>query len=103
MTDTPRLKITDVKIVPLKTVREVGEIEPAWNPGTNMRFTIGGRSFVEVHTDQGLVGIGPGIDPQLLPAVQTCWVGKDTLDSEGHAATVGYSSQGMRYRGTQGV
>ena len=103
MTDTPRLKITDVKIVPLKTVREVGEIEPAWNPGTNMRFTIGGRSFVEVHTDQGLVGIGPGIDPQLLPAVQTCLVGKDPFDYEGHAATLRYYAQGMPYRGTAGV
>ena len=103
MTDTPRLKITDVKIVQLKTIREVGEIEPAWNPGTNMRFTIGGRSFVEVHTDQGLVGIGPGIDPQLLPAVQTCLVGKDPFDYEGHAATLRYYAQGMPYRGTAGV
>ena len=81
MTDTPRLKITDVKIVPLKIIREVGEIEPAWNPGTNMRFTIGGRSFVEVHTDQGLVGIGPGMDPQLLPAAQSSAIAPTTAVS----------------------
>ena len=64
----PRLKITDIRAAPLKTVKEVGSIEPAWNPGGTMTFRIGGGSYVEVHTDQGLVGIGPGMDPALLPA-----------------------------------
>ena len=29
----PRLKITDVAVVPLRRVKEVGRIEPAWSPG----------------------------------------------------------------------
>ena len=58
----PRLKVTDIRVIPLKTVREVGMIEPAWNPGTPMPQRIGGGSFVEIRTDQGLTGIGPGID-----------------------------------------
>ena len=30
----PRLKITDIRIVNLKIVRETGKMEAAWNPGT---------------------------------------------------------------------
>ena len=51
MTTNPRLKITDVVSVPLRLVETVGEMEAAWNPGTMWSRTIGGGSFVEVHTD----------------------------------------------------
>jgi hypothetical protein len=37
-----RLKVTDVRILPLKTVQEVGSIEPAWNPGGRMTFELVG-------------------------------------------------------------
>jgi hypothetical protein len=39
-----RLKITDVRIVNLKVVRETGKIEMAWNPGTITTQRIGGGS-----------------------------------------------------------
>ena len=29
----PRLKITDVRLIPLKVLRETGSMEAAWNPG----------------------------------------------------------------------
>ena len=58
----PRLKITDIRIVNLKSVRETGKMEAAWNPGTVTTYRIGGGSIIEIHTDQGLSGIGPGID-----------------------------------------
>ena len=61
-----RLKITDIRIVNLKVVRETGRIEMAWNPGTITTQRIGGGSIVEIQTDQGLVGIGPGMDPGSL-------------------------------------
>jgi hypothetical protein len=53
------MKITDVRLVRLKVVRELGSLEPAWFHGRAMNFQLGGGAFLEVRTDQGLVGIGP--------------------------------------------
>lgn len=98
-----RLKITDVRVVPLKATRDVGEIEPAWSPGRMMQVQVGGGSFVEVQTDQGLVGIGPAMDPQFLPAVKSYLVGKDPFDVEHHAEALRYFVLGIPYRGVAGV
>ena len=87
---TGRLKITDIRLVNLRTIREAGSIEPAWNPGTQTRFTVGGGSIIEIHTDQGLKGIGPGIDEGLLAAVKSQLVGKDPVYTEDHAVRLRY-------------
>ena len=42
------LKITDIRIVNLKVVREIGKMEMAWNPGTITTQRIGGGSVIEV-------------------------------------------------------
>src|ERR1051326_6664813 len=60
-----RLKITGVRVVRLKLIKEIGTLSPAWNPGATATFRAGGGSFTEVQTDQGLTGIGPAIDPAL--------------------------------------
>ena len=88
MENAPRLKITDVRTPSLRTIEEVGALEPAWNPGGSMGFRKGGGSYVEIHTDQGLVGIGPAVDPNLLPAVKSQLVGKDPFEMEGHVAAL---------------
>lgn len=98
-----RLKITDVRVIPLKAIRQAGSLEPAWNPGGRMSFEVGGGSYVEVHTDQGLVGIGPGMDPALLPPVKAQLAGKDPFDTEQHAARLRYYAAGTSYRGSASV
>ncbi|MEK7403859.1 MAG: mandelate racemase/muconate lactonizing enzyme family protein [Acidobacteriota bacterium] len=98
-----RLKITDVRVIPLRLVKEAGSLEPAWNPGGKMSFRVGGGSFVEVHTDQGITGIGPGLDPNLLPAVKAQLVGKDPFDTEVHAARLRYYAAGTSYRGSASI
>ncbi|MDX1980902.1 MAG: mandelate racemase/muconate lactonizing enzyme family protein [Bryobacteraceae bacterium] len=95
----PRIRITDVRLIPLKLVKTVGEVEPAWNPGTKTVIRIGGNSFVEIHTDRGITGIGPGMDPVLLPAVKAQLVGRDPFDTEQHVGRLRYFAQGMSYRG----
>ena len=77
-----RLKITDIRVVPLKTVRETGTMEAAWNPGTRGTYRIGGGSFTEIQTDQGLTGIGPGMDAALRGAAKAQLAGKDPFDIE---------------------
>ncbi len=99
----PRLKITDVRVVPLLLVKEAGSIEPAWNPGGSMSFRIGGGSFTEIATSQGITGIGPGIDPALVPAVKTQLIGRDPFDIETHSARLRYYASGSSYRGSGAV
>jgi D-galactarolactone cycloisomerase len=103
MPTASRLTITEVKLVRLKTVKEIGVLEPAWDLGGRMNIVVGGGAYTEVHTDQGLVGIGPAVDPGLLPALKAHLVGKDPFETEQHVATLRYYASGLPYRGTAGV
>jgi len=103
MSNNPRLKVTDVRSVKLRVIEEIGALEPAWAPGSRSRFQKGGGSYVEVHTDQGIVGIGPAVDPQFIPAIKQYLVGKDPFDVEQHAAALRYYVLGIPYRGVAGV
>ena len=81
-----RIKITDLRLVQLRVVKRIGTIEPAWALGTQMNFNIGGGSFLEIHTDQGLVGIGPDVDPSVLPGLKKALAGQDPFDTERYLA-----------------
>jgi L-alanine-DL-glutamate epimerase-like enolase superfamily enzyme len=98
-----RLRITDIRVVPLRKIKDVGSLEPAWNPGGRTTYSVGGGSYVEVQTDQGLSGIGPGMDPALLPAVKAQLVGEDPFDTERHLARLRYYAAGSSYRGSANV
>lgn len=98
-----RMKITDVKAIPLRVVEQVGEITPAWSPDRPMPIQIGGGSFVEIHTDQGLVGIGPGVSQQFIAGIKEYLVGKDPFDVEQHAHALRYYVNGTPYNGTAGI
>lgn len=79
-----RSKITDVRIVRLKVVKEIGTY-PDWVGGT--RFSrVGGGAIIEIHTDQGITGIGPDVDPAQLPQIKSMLVGADPFDIDTHAA-----------------
>ncbi|MBN4059338.1 mandelate racemase/muconate lactonizing enzyme family protein [Dehalococcoides mccartyi] len=95
--------VTDVKVVKLRTVRHVGELEPAWSPGSQMSFDIGGGSYVEVHTDAGITGIGPGMHPMFMEPVSEYLVGKNAFDIEQHAASLNYYVPNLPYQGIAGV
>ena len=84
------LKITDIRIVNLKVVRETGKMEMAWNPGTITTQRIGGGSVIEIQTDQGLVGIGPAIDSSVLESAKAQLVGKDPFHIEQLAGPLRY-------------
>ena len=84
------IKVTDVKIINLRTVKHVGKIEPAWSPGSDMSFDIGGGSFTEVHTDAGITGIGPGMHPMFVDVVKEYLVGRSAFAVEDHAVALNY-------------
>jgi len=88
------LKITDIRIVKLKVVRETGEMEAAWNPGAVSTHRIGGGSVIEVQTDQGLSGIGPEMDLVWLEAAKAQLIGKDPFSMEQLAGPLRYYAGG---------
>ena len=90
-----RIRVTDVRLVPLRTVRQVGSIEPAWALGGSMSFVIGGGAFLEIHTDQGLVGIGHPPSAKAIPIIKEYLIGKDPFDAERHFPAL---SQATSYR-----
>ena len=97
------MKITDVKLIHLKELESVGSIEPAWNEGGLMHFSKGGGSFTEVHTDEGIVGIGPGMDPSILDSVKNVVVGEDPFEIEQIAQKLKYHVHTLPFRGAAGV
>ena len=103
MSENPRLKITDVKSVAFKEFKTIGEMEPAWDPGRSRPAHFGAASFVEVHTDQGLTGIGPAVPARLIPDIKEQLLGKDPFDIERHANVLRYYAWGAAYQGTAGV
>jgi hypothetical protein len=74
---TSTIKITDVRLIRLRTIKTIGEMEPAWDLGGKMAFVVGGGTIVEIHTDSAIVGIGPGFDPSMLPIVRRVLIGED--------------------------
>ena len=86
----PRLKIVDIRVVALKTIRETGTMEAAWNPGTRSTYRMGGGSITEIRTDQGLTGIGPGMDAASAAAGKSQLMGKDPFDIEQFAGPLRY-------------
>ena len=71
------MKITEVRLVPLRVVREVGMLEPAWEPGASLHVAQGGGAVVEIVTDEGLRGIGPAAKGRVLEVAQATLVGQD--------------------------
>lgn len=81
-----RLKITDIRSVQLRMVKDLGMLEQiSSEPPLRYRTTTGGGRFIEVHTDQGLVGIGPGVDDQTITFAKALLIGKDPFDMNDHA------------------
>ena len=78
-------------------------MEPAWDPGRSRPHDFGAESFVEIHTDQGLTGIGPSVDARLIPSIKEYLLGEDPFDIERHAHVLRYYAWGAAYHGTAGV
>jgi L-alanine-DL-glutamate epimerase-like enolase superfamily enzyme len=78
------LKITDVKLRKIRLVRELGST-PQYHPGRPAISRVGGQTFVEIRTNQGLVGIGPGVAPGTIADAAQLLVGQDPFLIDGHA------------------
>jgi L-alanine-DL-glutamate epimerase-like enolase superfamily enzyme len=79
---SPRLKITDIRVFRMKTGRETGMMESAWAPGRSYMRRVGGGSVTEIQTDQGITGIAPGMNPAGINQMKRLLVGQDPFDTE---------------------
>jgi D-galactarolactone cycloisomerase len=73
-----RAKIKEVVNISLRVEKDLGSY-PDWvgNPRT---MQIGGGTYLEVRTDQGVTGIGPGVDPALMASVNRVLADQDPCD-----------------------
>ncbi len=103
MNESSRIRITNVRLAKLRTIEHVGDLEPAWDVGGAMPFTVGGGSIVQIETDAGIMGIGPGCAPEMVSTVRDLLVGEDPFDTEQHQHRLRYYAAGLPYRGAAGV
>lgn len=97
------LKITDIRLLNLRNVEEIGVLEPAWDLGGRMQFRSGGGSITEILTDGGITGLGPAINPALLATVKRHLVDQDPFDTEYLSGVLRYYAHGAAYQGAAGV
>ncbi len=97
------LKITDIRLLNLRVVEEIGAIEPAWDLGGRMQFRRGGGIVTEIETDGGITGIGPGFNPALLATLKHHLVGQDPFNTEHLAGVLRYYAFGSPYQGAAGI
>jgi len=109
MTETPawaraqqsagRIKITDLKLQRIRLEKDWGSYEDY--VGNRRGGRTGGGAITEIYTDQGLIGVGPGLNPAALDAVKGYLVGKDPFDVNRHMALLygGGREGGIRIAG----
>jgi D-galactarolactone cycloisomerase len=73
-----RVRITDVTIARLRVEKDWGSYEDYI--GARRGGRTGGGAITEIHTDQGLVGIGPGVNAAGLSTLKEFLGGKDPFD-----------------------
>jgi len=79
-----KLKITDIKVKKIRLVRELGSV-PQRSGLPPTRPTVGGGTFVEISTDGGITGYGPGVPPGTLARAKELLIGKDPFLISDHA------------------
>jgi len=75
-----KIKITDIQLRRTRVVRETGTVIN-WVGAPNPQ-RVGGTSFIEIHTDQGLVGLGPTVAEGEIAALKNLLAGRDPFDIE---------------------
>jgi L-alanine-DL-glutamate epimerase-like enolase superfamily enzyme len=84
-----RFKITDIRLSKVRLIKDKGVVPRRVGvTGGGLPISIGGFTVLEVHTDQGVTGIGPGIEPDFLKNAKGLLVGRDPFDMNQHAGAL---------------
>ncbi len=79
-----RIKITDVKLQRIRLEKDWGTYEDYM--GGRRGGRTGGGAITEIYTEQGLIGIGPPVNPAAVQPIQEYLAGKDPFDVNRHMA-----------------
>jgi L-alanine-DL-glutamate epimerase-like enolase superfamily enzyme len=83
-----KIKITEIRIRRLRVIKELGSFAGFMGPWDTNTERIGGGSVIEIYTDQGLVGLGPSIDPAQLPGLKAQLIGEDPFNLQAIVANL---------------
>lgn len=97
------MKIKEVNLIKTELINTIGEIEPAWNQGTYMKFDVGGNTFTEIITDEGISGYGPAVSESILNQIKNYLIGKDPLTINQHFNELNYQVSFTPYQGITGI
>jgi L-alanine-DL-glutamate epimerase-like enolase superfamily enzyme len=94
-----RIKIRDVKLQRLRVEKDWGTYEDYM--GGRRGGRTGGGAITEIYSDQGLVGIGPAVNPAAVQPLKEFLAGKDPFDVNRHMAVLyaGGRESGVRLPG----
>ncbi len=91
------MKIKDLRLSKTKLVDYLGDVEPAWSPGSTVKSNIGGTAFTEIELDNGEIGIGPGCDETILNDAKDYLIGKSPVDVISHFKYLIYKTRNIPY------
>ena len=97
------MKIKDLRLSKTKLVDYLGDVEPAWSPGSTVKSNIGGTIFTEIELDSGEIGIGPGCDSSILSDAKEYLIGKNPSDVIDHFKYLIYKTRNIPYNGLAGI
>ena len=97
------MKIKDLRVSKTKLIDYLGDVEPAWSPGSTVKSTIGGTEFTEIELENGDIGIGPGCDKSILSSAKEYLVGKNPVNVIDHFKYLIYQCRNIPYNGLAGV
>jgi L-alanine-DL-glutamate epimerase-like enolase superfamily enzyme len=98
------MKITNIRIRHLRVIEDVGRLNLAWSPGDELLIQKGGGSYVEILTDEDIIGIGPEVDDRFMPALEKILIGKDPMNVEQLSGMLEYYlPNGSQYQHVAGV
>jgi len=97
------MKIKDIRTCSIKLIDYLGDVEPAWSPGSFVKSTIGGSIFTEIELENGDIGIGPGCDQSILADAKEYLVGKNPSNVIDHYKYLIYRTRNTPYNGLAGI
>ena len=97
------MKIKDLRVSKTKLIDYLGDVEPAWSPGSTVKSTIGGTEFTEIELENGDIGIGPGCDKSILSSAKEYLVGKNPVNVIDHFKYLIYQCRNIPYNGLAGI
>ena len=97
------MKIKDLRVSKTKLIDYLGDVEPAWSPGSTVKSNIGGTTFTEIELDNGNIGIGPGCDESILSDAKEYLIGKSPVDAISHFKYLIYKTRNIPYNGLAGI